>query len=217
MPELLGPEVAAAREVGRARTHRNPTPPRPLPEGVVDNGQRYPQSVRAQALTLSQIGMNSTQISRCLNIPDDTIRYWIRFAKARGWEGSETPFGDRRRILTIFIEAAHSPGRPKEMTQEDEQRILQAISKDRSGREKSSEVLGYEAGWAPATILRLLNKHGYSNVKPTRKPGLNQDQRARRLAFCLKHASWTLDDWKNVIWSDETSVILGNRRGTVRL
>ena len=53
------------------------------------------------------------------------------------------------------------------MTQEDEQRILQAISKDRSGREKSSEVLGYEAGWAPATILRLLNKHGYSNVKLT--------------------------------------------------
>ena len=45
MPELLGPEVAAAREVGRARTHQNLTPPRPLPEGVVDNGRRYPQSV----------------------------------------------------------------------------------------------------------------------------------------------------------------------------
>ena len=42
MPELLGLEVAAAREVGRARTHRNPTSPRSLPEGVVDNGRRYP-------------------------------------------------------------------------------------------------------------------------------------------------------------------------------
>ena len=63
------------------------------------------------------------------------------------------------------------------------------LAKIVQGREKSSEVLGYEAGWAPATILRLLNKHGYSNVKPTRKPGLNQDQQARYLAFCLKHAS----------------------------
>ena len=95
MPELLGHQVAAAREAGRPRNQRAPTPPRPLPEGVVDNGRRYPQSVRVQVLTLNQIGMNSIQISRCLNIPDDTIRYWIRFAKARGWEGPDAPFGDR--------------------------------------------------------------------------------------------------------------------------
>jgi hypothetical protein len=38
-----------------------------------------------------------------------------------------------------------------------------------------------------------------------------------RLAFAIDHAHWTLDDWKNVIWSDETSVVLGHRRGSYRV
>lgn len=38
-----------------------------------------------------------------------------------------------------------------------------------------------------------------------------------RLEWALAHQHWTLDDWENVIWSDETSVILGHRRGAVRV
>jgi hypothetical protein len=40
--------------------------------------------------------------------------------------------------------------------------------------------------------------------------------RAARLQFCLDHADWTLEDWKNVIFSDETSVVQGHRRGSIR-
>ena len=32
-----------------------------------------------------------------------------------------------------------------------------------------------------------------------------------RLAFALEYEHWTLEDWKNVIWSNETSIILGQR------
>jgi hypothetical protein len=41
--------------------------------------------------------------------------------------------------------------------------------------------------------------------------------RKKRLLFCLVHADWTLKDWKNVIFTDETSVCLGQRRGAVRV
>ncbi len=41
--------------------------------------------------------------------------------------------------------------------------------------------------------------------------------KAARLQFALEHKDWTLEDWKNVIWSDETSVILGHRRGGLRV
>lgn len=98
-----------------------------------------------------------------------------------------------------------------------EQQLLESVKFDRSGREKSSEVLAYECGISRSSALRILHKYGLSNVKPTRKPGLNAVQRAARLAFCLDHINWTLEDWKRVIWSDETSVILGQRRGAVRL
>ena len=33
----------------------------------------------------------------------------------------------------------------------------------------------------------------------------------------MRHKDWTLEDWKNVIWSDETSVVIGMRRGSVRV
>ena len=38
-----------------------------------------------------------------------------------------------------------------------------------------------------------------------------------RLKFCRDHADWTLEDQKNVIWSDETSVVLNHRRGGYRI
>ena len=41
--------------------------------------------------------------------------------------------------------------------------------------------------------------------------------KTQRLAFALAHEHWTLEDWKNVIWSDETSVLLGHRRGGYRV
>jgi hypothetical protein len=66
-------------------------------------------------------------------------------------------------------------------------------------------------------LYEFSKKHGLTCVKPTQKPGLNSAQKKARLQFCLKHEDWTIEDWKRVIWSDETSVILGQRRGTIRL
>ncbi|KMU73298.1 hypothetical protein CISG_09667 [Coccidioides immitis RMSCC 3703] len=33
--------------------------------------------------------------------------------------------------------------------------------------------------------------------------------------FSLAHKNWTLEDWKNIIWTDETSVVLEHRREAV--
>ena len=38
-----------------------------------------------------------------------------------------------------------------------------------------------------------------------------------RLAWCREHEKWTLEDWKNVVWTDETSVILLHRRGGYKI
>ena len=61
--------------------------------------------------------------------------------------------------------------------------------------------------------MKMNNMH---KVKTTKKSGLLPSMREARLAFCLRYKNWTLEDWKNVIWSGETSVILGERRGSQR-
>lgn len=42
-------------------------------------------------------------------------------------------------------------------------------------------------------------------------PLLSQRHRRNRLDFALSHQDWTIEDWKRVIWSDETKI---NRLGS---
>jgi hypothetical protein len=48
-------------------------------------------------------------------------------------------------------------------------------------------------------------------VTKKKKPLLSAVHRKKRLAFALKYQNWTVEDWKKVIWSDETKI---NRIGS---
>jgi len=41
---------------------------------------------------------------------------------------------------------------------------------------------------------------------PRKKPFLNAVQREKRLKWAKEHASWTVEAWKRVLWSDETHI-----------
>jgi hypothetical protein len=56
-----------------------------------------------------------------------------------------------------------------------------------------------------------LKKAGMRAVTKKRKPKLNAKQKKDRLDFALTHKDWTMDDWKRVVWSDETKI---NRFGS---
>jgi hypothetical protein len=96
---------------------------------------------------------------------------------------------------------------------------MMIVTKDRNGREKSGEVIVSEvvSPVSRQSVHRMLKKLGFKKVKKTIKPGLNDAQKAKRLEFCRKYQHWTLEDWKKVIWSDETSVIAGMRRGSYKV
>jgi hypothetical protein len=59
-------------------------------------------------------------------------------------------------------------------------------------------------------VRKILHKHRFKKVKRTAKPGLTAAARAARLEWCYKHQ---FIDWSKVVFSDETSVVLGHRRG----
>ena len=206
------PMASNAAQAHASAGRQNPAVPRPLPQSVVDRGHRYGIAQRVQCLTLQVEGFLWKDIEAKTDVKQSAQSAIKKRAFQRGFRPEQDP-----RILEHYVEDGARSGRPKEITSEIEQRLLDSNSADRSGREKSSEVLAYVCGISRSSALRILHKHSLSSVKPNRKAGLNLHQRAARLAFCLAHQSWTLEDWKRVIWSDETSVILGQRRGTVRL
>jgi hypothetical protein len=64
------------------------------------------------------------------------------------------------------------------------------------------------------TVWRILRKAGFRKMKPIRKPGLIKKMKIKCLKWCIEYKDWTLEDWKNVIWSDKISVILLYRHGS---
>src|SRR6266850_317289 len=61
------------------------------------------------------------------------------------------------------------------------------------------------------TVRNHLKKMGMKAVVKQKGPFLSRKHQQARMDFALAHQYWTLDDWKRVIWSDETKI---NRLGS---
>jgi hypothetical protein len=51
-----------------------------------------------------------------------------------------------------------------------------------------------------------MRKAGIKAVVKKKRPLLNQRHRRERLDFAIAYKDWTVDDWKRVVWSDETKI-----------
>ncbi len=54
------------------------------------------------------------------------------------------------------------------------------------------------------TTRRTLKQMDSSNRRPHRVPLLSVKNRTRRIQFTQAHQNWTIEDWKNVVWSEES-------------
>lgn len=61
------------------------------------------------------------------------------------------------------------------------------------------------------TVRTALKQHNLVVRRRIKKPLLSAKHRRARLIWAHKHREWTNDDWKRVIWSDETKI---NRIGS---
>ncbi len=64
---------------------------------------------------------------------------------------------------------------------------------------------------------RTLKQMSSSSRRPHRVPLLSAKNRKRRLQFAQDHQNWTIEDWKNVAWSDESWFLLWYSDGRVRI
>ncbi|KAL5610520.1 hypothetical protein FOBRF1_006637 [Fusarium oxysporum] len=163
-------------------------------------------------------GKTTPEIHEITGIPKRTINDVYARAIKRGFDPEQRPF----QLLSAWLEDAARSGRPLKRTPEVGALIISKVSTDRFGREKTAADIAGELraegiSISRSTVLRFLKISGYKKTKPTRKPGLTAAMRKERLAWCIAHKDWTLEDWKNVIWSDETSVVLLHRRGSYRV
>ena len=59
-----------------------------------------------------------------------------------------------------------------------------------------------------STTWRILKKSGLKGCKKTKKPLLKSCHLRYQLLFAQKYCEWAVEDWKRVLWSDETKFCL---------
>jgi len=191
-------------------------------------GSEWPIATRSAICLLKAIAADRTArfdgfrptseaIASLFGMSANTVNSIYSDAKKRGFNPQARPL----QMKNSFFESASRCGRPTMITAENQQAVTQIVSRDRETRQLTSSAIAYrmrEMGFqvAATTVLQLLASVGFKKLKPIRKPGLTLAMKAARLDFCLRFAHWTLEMWKDVIWTDETSVTLA-QRGTVRV
>jgi len=172
----------------------------------------YDVGIRIQCLAYLELGVPINTIATMLHVEKPSIYRFRRIAKERGYDPEKS-----KAILLRYLMDAPRSGRPTVCIPEVINKVITNVTANVEGRASSCSTIGARVGISGSTAWRLLKSQGFRNVKRTMKPGLTTAMKEARLQFALRFEHWTLEDWKNVIWSDETSVILGHRRGGIRV
>ena len=92
------------------------------------------------------------------------------------------------------------------MTKRDDRTLKNMVLKDRraTSGELAAELAHHGVLVSPQTVRERLVKMGYVVRRPKKKPLLTTRMMKARLDWAKRHAEWTVEDWKNVIWSDES-------------
>jgi transposase len=146
---------------------------------------------KAKIVGMSDAGMTPTAIGSQLGIGRTTISAIITRSAERG-----------------TVVTAPRSGRPR-MTNDRDLRELEKVLND-NPRMKMAEVKDIlTTPISTKTARRRAHEMGFNNRVAVRKPFLNETHRRCRLQFAKRHKDWTPDDWRMVLWTDESSFEIG--------
>lgn len=104
-----------------------------------------------------------------------------------------------------------SPGRPRLLNVHDERLMARAFRRSpRKSCRKLKEEFPETFGHVKVRTLRdyCVKKLNYRSRVARKKPLLTDIHIAKRLEFARKYANWTKEQWRKVMWSDESNFVI---------
>jgi len=94
-------------------------------------------------------------------------------------------------------------GRRRLLTDSDARLLMSNMRKEKllTPKEASKELNKTVSQW---TTRRALGRIGYVASVTKNKSSLSEKNVRARLQFAKTHKNWTIEDWKRVVWSDES-------------
>jgi transposase len=107
-----------------------------------------------------------------------------------------------------------SGGRPSKLSEQDIRYAIRLIGTGKA--ENAVQVTKTLQNSTNQSISVQTVRNGMKEVRmkavvKKKRPLLTKRHRRERLVFALSHKDWTMEDWKKVVWSDETKI---NRLGS---
>ena len=105
-------------------------------------------------------------------------------------------------------------GRPSKLSPQDKQSIICQIT---TGKLDNAVQAAHfinsilPSPVSPQTVRNLLKENNFHSVVKKKCPLLKKQHQQDCLKFAKYHENWTVEDWKRVLWSDETKI---NRIGS---
>ena len=149
----------------------------------------YDSEVRGRAVGMIEAGMRQKNVAKSLGISLRTVEYWWQTYKKTG-----------------SIQKQKRSGRPKILGRLEKIIISKSLGKKRQSCRKLSKRMksrGLEG--SKSTINLYLRKElGVKAYHARKIPLLTKKHISDRVAFCKRVKNWTVEDWKQVVFSDES-------------
>jgi transposase len=119
-----------------------------------------------------------------------------------------------RCLKQMNLKCNNRAGRKKILTTHDVTFAVTQLSSNKADTvEKLTKTLSQTKGIKVSrqTLARELHNAGMRATVKKKKPAISAKNRKERLAFAKSHKDWTVEDWKRVVFSDETKI---NRFGS---
>lgn len=158
---------------------------------------------RNKIISLHQKSLGYKKIHKKTKIGVSTVAYIIKKWKATGSVVNRSRRGPRRKT-----------------TRRVDRHILRRVLPNRglSAPKITAEVEDlFGVSVSPQTIRNRLHEEGYNGRVARKKPFISKRNMKRRLDWARTHSSWTVDDWKRVLWTDESKFMLFGSDGIVRV
>jgi hypothetical protein len=95
------------------------------------------------------------------------------------------------------------------ITTEREDRYIEYILKQNSDLPLKDITNIINPPISTTTLRRRRSEVDLGSFIATEKPGLRPQNMEARLAWAQRYKDWIVEDWKRVIWSDESSIWIG--------
>lgn len=159
--------------------------------------------VRGMAIGMMRCGRSAFQAARALGVTRTTILTWWRQWNEEG-----------------NCKMKKNTGRPRCTVTRTDRKLIIAVKRHRFQpvpRLAISWIAAAGINCSVRTAYRRLAEIGLRSYRPVVRIPLTSQHKRRREDWCRERAHWTIEAWRNVLWTDESRFTLDFHDGRVRV